>query len=183
LLASRRRQHGFTIIETVIASAILFICVTGIMTLFMVAMVRNANHGDMATRTTEYAQDKIEQLMALSYSDTTSNVAVFPTAAGGCSSGCGLTIGGALNANITYYSDYIGTDGNQSTSNNHAAYVRYWRIDDSTTDSTLPSNVKRVTVRCVALIDIGNAKGVISSMSPSTNLVSYIFNVSYTTAS
>ena len=111
---SRGEQGGFTLLETMFATLILLVGVTGLMSLFVVAAVRNANNGDQATRTTEYAQDKMEQLLALTYSDTTSNVAGFPTTASGCT-GCGLSVGGSLTTFTTDYSDYVDTTGTPVT--------------------------------------------------------------------
>jgi Tfp pilus assembly protein PilV len=172
---SHRKQHGFTLLETMFATMILMIGVTGLMTLFVVAAVRNTNNGDQATRTTEYAQDKMEQLLALTYGDNSSNVTGFPTTSGSC---CGLTPGGSLtNLNNPYYFDYIDTAGTpvaSVTAPNSVAYTRYWYIE---TPSGLP-NMKRITVKVVANLTIG-ANGVASSLSPTTTLVSFKSSVTY----
>ena len=56
---------GFTLIETVFALTILMIVAAGVMPLALVAVKATENQGHLAARTTEYAQDKLEQLMAL----------------------------------------------------------------------------------------------------------------------
>jgi Tfp pilus assembly protein PilV len=171
------KQRGFTVLETMFATMILLIGVTGLMTLFVVAGVRNAGNGDQATRTTEYAQDKIEQLLALTYTDTTSNVTGFPTTANGCSA-CGLTVGGSLTSLTTNYFDYIDTTGAPVaaiTSPNSAAYTRYWLVE---TPSGL-TGMKRITVKVVANLTLGTNSIGTSSLSPTTTLVSFKSSVTY----
>jgi len=171
------KQRGFTMLETMFATMILLIGVTGLMTLFVVASVRNVGNGDQATRTTEYAQDKMEQLLALTYTDTTSNVTGFPTTPNGCTS-CGLFPGGSLTTLTTYYFDYIDTTGTPVaavTSPNAIAYTRYWWIE---TPAGLP-NMKRITVMVVANLTIGTNSIGTSSLSPTTTLVSFKSNVTY----
>src|SRR5437868_3272824 len=50
-----KRQAGTSIVETVIASAILLFGVVPVMGLFSVATRQNAKQGDFATRTIEYS--------------------------------------------------------------------------------------------------------------------------------
>ena len=52
-----RRDSGVTLLETMIASAVLLVGVLAMLSLFGVAVSQNWNQGDRATRTTEYAQD------------------------------------------------------------------------------------------------------------------------------
>jgi prepilin-type N-terminal cleavage/methylation domain-containing protein len=177
------KQRGFTLLETMFATMILLVGVTGLMTLFVVAAVRNTNNGDQATRTTEYAQDKMEQLLALSYTDTTSNVAGFPTTPSGCTN-CGLYSGtgsagaGSLTTATTYYSDYIDTTGavvsTIATNAPPAAYTRYWFVESP----TALTGMKRISVKVVANLTIG-ARGVASSLSPTTTLVSFKSGAAY----
>src|SRR5688572_16284477 len=86
------RDEGFTLIETVFALVILMIVAAGVVPLALVAVRATENQGHLAARTTEYAQDKLEQLMALSYEDVTSDTREFPAPAAG---GSGLAIGGS----------------------------------------------------------------------------------------
>src|SRR4051812_50037934 len=86
-------QRGFSLIETVVALGILAVVAAGVLPLGVVAIKSSETHGHLRVRTTEYAQDKIEQLMALSYGDTASDTRVFPAAPTG---GSGLAPRGNL---------------------------------------------------------------------------------------
>lgn len=153
---SRRLQGGVTLVETMIAAAILLVGVVGVMSLFSVAALQNANQGENATRTTEYAQDKLESLMALSFNDGSTDTRTYPAAATG-----GTGLAGAMAANATVgglniasptpnYVDYLDTGGNLSTTSTNAAYIRVWQI---TTDST--ARVKTITVIAAAIRTTG----------------------------
>ena len=78
------RESGVTLIETMIAALILLVGVIAIMRLMAVAVGQNLSQGDVQTRVSEYAEDKMEQLMALSFTDVSTNTTVFPpTTTGG----------------------------------------------------------------------------------------------------
>lgn len=124
------RQHderGLSLIETMIAAAILLIVVVGVLNLFTMAITTNQQQGNIATRTTEYAQDKMEQLMALSFNDRTSNTTVFPVVPLG---GTGLASGGSIPpaAPVALYSDYLDDTGNLLAGAAGASYTRQWII-------------------------------------------------------
>src|SRR5207249_6081147 len=74
------------------------------------ATVYTENHGHLEPRTTEYAQDKMEQLLALVYSDAVSNTVVFPAAPTG---GSGLAVGGSSNTAtpVNNYVHWLAQDG------------------------------------------------------------------------
>lgn len=165
---SPNSEYGASLIETVIALMILTIGVVAVMGVLSVAITQNWNQGDRSTRTTEYAQDKMEQLLALDFNDSASNTTVYPTASSG---GTGLggvmagstTVGGTDSASpVASYVDYIDSSGNLQTSSTNALYIRQWSI---TTNAT--SNLKTVTVVVRAMIQITNG-----SVWPSTTLVS-----------
>src|SRR5262249_20926422 len=89
------KQRGLSLIETMVAVLILLIGIVSVMSLFAVAMKQNTNQGDFATRTTEYCQDKMEQLLALSFSDSATDTTVYPPAtSGGTGLGSGLAPSG-----------------------------------------------------------------------------------------
>ena len=66
-----RTEAGFTLIETMIALVILVIVAAGVLPLGLIASSTSENQGHLMARTSEYAQDKLEQLLALSYGNTT----------------------------------------------------------------------------------------------------------------
>lgn len=134
------RDDGFTLLETIVALGILAVVAAGILPLGIVATKATENQGHLMARTTEYAQDKLEQLMALSYGDSVTDTRVFPAATSG---GTGLTVGGSLNPNnpITGYADYLDIDGNVVT-NDTWYYKRIWQISQPSGTT----NLKEITV-------------------------------------
>ena len=162
-------ESGTTIIEVVVASAILVTLMAGLMSLGGLAISTTENQGHLAARTTEYAQDKMEQLLALTYNDGTSDTRTFPAAGSG---GSGLAAGGSFDTNnpVASYVDYLDQNGNLcgTTGADCAApsgttppsgwfYQRCWRIDDSTTDGSLPADLKRITVTSTIARGFGGA--------------------------
>jgi hypothetical protein len=147
-------ERGTTILEVLIASALLVTLMAGLMAMSAVAISTTENQGHLAARTTEYAQDKMEQLLALAYGDLISDTRTFPAAGSG---GSGLTVGGLSNPTTTIttstqtFVDYLDENGNLvaasgATPPSSWYYKRVWKIDDSTTDVSLPTNLKKITV-------------------------------------
>jgi hypothetical protein len=103
-------EDGTTLIETTIACAVMLVALAGLMSMGTLATMHTENQGHLTPRTTEYSQDKMEQLLALAYGDSSSNTVVFPTAVGG---GSGLAVGGSSNtaAPANNYVDWLAQDG------------------------------------------------------------------------
>ena len=165
---SSRSERGTTMLETVVALVILLIGVMAIIGLLSIAVTQNWNQGDRSTRSTEYAQDKMEQLMALTFTDGSSNTSVYPTAStggsglGGTMSG-NSTVGGVTSGSpVSQYVDYIDASGNLQTTSTGALYIRQWSI--STNSS---ANLKTITVVVRAMIATTGG-----TVWPSTTLVS-----------
>ena len=163
----RGRQQGVTILEVMIAVAILTVAVSGLLSAFTVVVALNKSQGEIATRATEYGQDKMEQLLALNFNDGTTDTTKYPPASTG-----GTGLGGAMAASTTVggttvsspvsgYVDYLDASGNLLTSSTGAFYTRLWSIS---TDST--AKMKTITVVTSATTTAG-AGGVV----PSTTLV------------
>jgi hypothetical protein len=149
-----------TTMTTVNRLGLLLVVAAGTLPLATVAFATSENQGHLSSRAAEYAQDKLEQLMALSYGDTTSDTRVFPATDIG---GSGLTLGGSSNpaAPVAQYADYLdmqGTlipspngappaDSNDGDGTNDWYYQRVWQV------STVPApgggvraNLKQITV-------------------------------------
>lgn len=172
-----RGEQGMTIIEVVIASAILVTLMAGLMSLAGLAISTTENQGHLAARTTEYAQDKMEQLLSLTYGDTTSDTRTFPAANSG---GTGLAAGGSSNpaAPVALYVDYLdqhghlcGTAGADCvapvgiTPPTGWFYQRVWKIESSATDVTLPADLKRITVTATVVRGFGGAMKAASTLA------------------
>ena len=137
----KKSQLGISLVETMIALCLLLIAAAGIMTMATVAMSTTENQGHLAARTAEYAQDKMEQLLALQYPDTKTDTTVFPSAITGA--GTGLTPGGGLNPNapVVGYADYVDKSGNPVTAGANWQYVRVWQITEN-----VALNLKTISV-------------------------------------
>ena len=140
-------EEGTTLIETLIALFVLGIAVSGLLGMVTMTAKLTEDQGHLAARATEYAQDKMEQLLALAYGDVTSNTAVFPATPNG---GTGLAVGGSSDAAAPAggYVDWLDGSGNLLAVNGTAApngwfYKRVWQV-------TNPSaNLKQITVTTV----------------------------------
>ena len=114
------------------ALGILAIVAAGVLPLGLLAVTTTENQGHLMARTTEYAQDKLEQLLTLSFNDTSSDTRVFPATTSG---GTGLTVGGSSDtaAPVASYVDYLNIDGHviDSTGGEPADwyYRRVWQIE------------------------------------------------------
>jgi hypothetical protein len=132
--------------------ALLLVSMAGLGSLGIVGLTTTENQGHLAARTTEYAQDKMEQLLVLAYGDTSSDTRVFPASA---ADGTGLAIGGSSNpaAPVVGYVDYLDQNGNLLVSGNAAPagwfYVRAWAI------STPSANLKQISVTATVASSLG----------------------------
>lgn len=152
--AFRGSARGMTLIETTIASAILMVVMLGLLSMAALATAYTENHGHLGARTTEYAQDKMEQLLALAYTDTASNTVVFPAASTG---GTGLSVGGStsLASPVNGYVDWLGADGTLlgggTAPPSNWFYERAWQI------SSYSSGVIQITVVATVQTSFGRA--------------------------
>ena len=119
ITAINRRDEGFSLLETMVGLGLLLVVAAGTLPLATVAFATSENPGHLSSRSAEYAQDKLEQLMALSWGDTTSDTRVFPAPDIG---GSGLTIGGSTDpaAPVALYADYLDMQGTLIPSPNGA---------------------------------------------------------------
>ena len=161
----RSTQAGMTLLETMIALAILLIVATGVMGIAAVAVSTTETQGHLAARTTEYAQDKMEQLLALKFCDGDTNgtsgtdTTVFPAVVGtgtglaGCSDMTAGTAqsGGSLTttAPTAGYVDYLDASGNLVAASGNWEYIRVWQITAQGT------SMKQVSVKAQARHAVG----------------------------
>ena len=142
-------EKGTTLIETSIASGILLVTLAGLLSMGSIATMHTENQGHLAPRTTEYAQDKMEQLLALAYTDTTSNTVTFPATAAG---GSGLAVGGSTTTPTNLYVDWLAQDGSLLGGGTAAPatwfYRRTWAVAQPT--ATMKQISVTVTVRAGA---------------------------------
>jgi hypothetical protein len=138
---SRNSQTGMSFLETIVALALLLVVSSGVMGLASVAVSTTETQGHLAARTAEYAQDKMEQLLALKFCDSVTDTTVFPAVnTGGTGLGPACTnitsavptavAGGGLSptAPTTGYVDYLDASGNLVASTANWEYVRVWQI-------------------------------------------------------
>jgi prepilin-type N-terminal cleavage/methylation domain-containing protein len=149
-----RSDAGLSLLEVVVAMSILLVLALGLLPLGVVAVRTTENEGHLVARATEYSQDKMEQLLALAYGDTTTDTRVFPAAATG---GTGLAIDGSANpsAPVAGYVDYLDSTGNLIPSAGTAApanwfYKRVWEV------SSPVANMKQVTVTTIVARGVGS---------------------------
>jgi len=153
-------EAGTTLIETTIALAMMIVVMAGLMGMASIATSTTENQGHLSARTTEYAVDKMEQMLELTYGDAQSNTTVFPSLNSG---GTGLAIGGSSDpaAPVVGYTDYLDVNGNilcsVATPCGNAPpdnwyYKRVWQI-------TTPSvNLKRITVTAIVRTSVAQAQ-------------------------
>lgn len=137
-------EGGFSLIEVMVAMCILLVVAAGMLPMGLLASKAVENQGHLSARTTEYAQDKLEQLLALSFGDVTSDTRAFPATSTG---GSGLAIGGSADttAPVATYVDYLQQDGTLIPGGVAGAnwfYQRVWRVEFMPGSTTL----KRVSV-------------------------------------
>jgi hypothetical protein len=151
---SRDSERGLSIIECVFAISLVAILAAGLLPLSVVATLTTENQGHLAARTTEYAQDKLEQLLGLEYVDLTTDTRTFPATPG---TGTGLAIGGSSDpaAPAAQYVDYLDVDGTLLPAVGAQApagwfYKRVWQVTQAS------ANLKQITVTAIVRQAIGS---------------------------
>jgi len=141
------------LIETVVGATLVLVASAALLPLGIVSTSITENEGHLSARTTEYAQDKMEQLLALAYGDSTTDTTVFPANDTG---GTGLAAGGSVDsANpVAGYVDYLDANGSLLATTGSASpagwmYMRLWEISNPST------NLKQITVTSIVAVKIG----------------------------
>ncbi len=145
MLKNRKSQAGMSLVETMIALGLLLVVAAGVLSLGGIALATTENQGHLAARTAEYAQDKMEQLLALRYIDGNTDTTVFPSVVN-IGVGTGLAVGGSLNPNapVAGYSDYLDTFGNVVGAGANWEYIRVWQITQAAPNLINVSVLSRV---------------------------------------
>jgi hypothetical protein len=166
-----QHERGTTLIEVMIASAVLCTLMAGLMAMSALAISTTENQGHLAARATEYAQDKMEQLLALAYGNEVSDTRTFPASDTG---GTGLKVGGSYDVDnpAALYVDYLDEDGNLcghltstkcptdpvgTTAPSGWYYKRVWKIENVSPAYCAISCLKRITVAAATSRGFGGA--------------------------
>jgi hypothetical protein len=161
---SRQRdsERGLSLVECVFAISLVTVLAIGLLPLGVIATVTTENQGHLAARTTEYAQDKLEQLLALAFGDQTTDTRFFPAKDAG---GSGLVKGGSSDPTnpVDLYVDYLDVDGTLIPSAGGAEpdgwfYKRVWKVED------VSATLKEITVSAI----VKNAVGSVGRVPQST---------------
>ena len=168
-------ERGTTLIETMIAVGMLLVVMAGLLSMVSLATNYTENHGHLEARTTEYAQDKMEQLLALAYGDIASNTVLDSinqvtqpsggTGLGPASITAGQTAGSVdLSAAPTnQYVDWLANDGTPlgggSTAPATWFYKRVWEIKciSPVNCTNAPAGLKQITVTATVRTSVGRA--------------------------
>jgi hypothetical protein len=159
---ARQSEAGVSLVETLAATALILVAMAGLGSMGVVGMTTTENQGHLAARCTEYAQDKMEQLLVLAWPDTTSDTRVFPATNAG---GTGLAVGGSSNpaAPVNGYVDYLDQNGNLLPAAGAAPadwfYQRVWSV-------TNPSvGLKQITVTATVRRTLGQGMLPVSTVT------------------
>ena len=155
-LAERvKSDEGTSLVEVIVSMVIMATLAAGLMSMAGIALMQSENQGHLAARTSEYAQDKMEQLLVLAYGDSTTDTRVFPAT----NLGTGLAIGGSADPNnpVAGYVDYLDSRGNLMASANGAPpngwfYQRVWQI------SAISATLKEVRVTAIVARSVGRTQ-------------------------
>lgn len=150
--SSSCRERGFSLAETMVATAILATVSLGVAQMFILA-AEQTRGGKVETSAATLAEQKMEQLRSLTWgfdligqglpvSDTTTNLAVDPPNATG--TGLNPSPAGTMEQNTTGFVDYIDQFGRYIGTGSQAppntAFVRRWSIEP------LPTNPNNTLV-------------------------------------
>lgn len=149
----RSGENGSTLVEVVVATLIMGTLAAGLLAMAGIAMTQSENQGHLAARTAEYAQDKMEQLLVLTFGDVMTDTRVFPAATQG---GTGLAVGGSINpaAPVNGYVDYLDARGNLLVAGASGPpvgwfYQRLWQV------TSISPTLKEVRVTAIVARAVG----------------------------
>lgn len=136
---SHKSESGFSLVESIMATAILASALVALAELFGIAAQSNATAKN-ASMSMILAEQKIEQLRGLAWgfdasglpvNDTTTDTAVYPPTAGG--KGLSPSPTNTLQGNIDGYVDYLDIEGRSlgggAAIPMNTAYIRRWSVE------------------------------------------------------
>jgi hypothetical protein len=177
---SNAGESGFSLLETIVASAVLSTAVVSLAQLFAIA-VRTTASARETTYTSVLAAQKLEELRSLAWgfdengvpiTDLASDLASDPvTPTGG--TGLGAAPASALQENTNGYVDYVDIAGRKlgggSVPPPNSAYIRRWRVQPYAAN---PENVLLLQVLVTRTRDRGDAdEGAVSRLPEEARLI------------
>jgi Tfp pilus assembly protein PilV len=176
-------ETGVTLMETLIAVLIAVVGLFSVGGLIFQATVTNKNQGTEVTRATIYAQDKMEKLLSLDFSNCTQAASAQPSSCNTTNISAtgwteGLLAGGAIGPSVEAtcpssgasvgYIDFLDSNGIQlpgSTSatscsgitSSDVSYVRMWQITDVA--STGGPTLKQISVAVYSQSAVNTSSG------------------------
>ena len=126
-----RSQHGFSLIELLIATGLMTVALASLAQLFTLSVASNVG-ARVRTAQSSLASQKLEQLRALAFGFDGNGMPVVDlttdtTGPSETSGGTGLSAGGSLEADVAGYVDYADTSGSR-TDASLATFTRRWFI-------------------------------------------------------
>lgn len=196
-MRSLASENGVTLIETLIAVLIAVVGVFSVGSLIFQGTVTNKNQGTEVTRATIYAQDKMEKLLSLNFTNCTQSASAQPSSCNTTNINAsgwtdGLLAGGAIGPSVQAtcpssgasvgYIDFLDSNGIQLPGSSGAtscsaitssdiAYVRMWQISDVTSTGGPPLKQVSVAVYSRSAVNTSSGKPVVvlSSLLSSPN--------------
>ena len=176
-------ERGVTLIETLIAVLIAVVGVFSVGGLIFQGVVTNKNQGTEVTRATIYAQDKMEKLLSLNFTNCTQAASSQPTSCNTTNINAtgwtqGLLAGGAIGPTVQAtcpssgtsvgYIDFLDSNGIQlpgasaatscsAITSSDISYVRMWQISDVASTGGPP--VKEVSVAVYSQSAVNSSSG------------------------
>jgi Tfp pilus assembly protein PilV len=186
-MKSPASESGVTLIETLIAVVIAVVGVFSVGGLIFQGTVTNKNQGTEVTRATIYAQDKMEKLLSLNFSNCTQSASSQPSSCNTTNVNAsgwtdGLLAGGAIGPSVQAtcpssgtsvgYIDFLDSNGIQLPGSSGAtscsaitssdiSYVRMWQISDVASTGGPPLKQISVAVYSRSAVNSGSGKPVV----------------------
>ena len=151
-------ESGMTLIESMVAMLIMLVGLLGLAKVLTFCVIASKAYGRDSGQATAAAHDKMEELVGLQFSDTTTNLTNNPPFS---ASGVGLTAGGSIYpaSPVAGYTDQLDFSGNRTTWTSTAAFTRQWSIVNDS------ANLKTISV------SVRSNKSFKYGVAPSTTLV------------